>query len=171
MAKDYFTNAVNSVSVSAHISSKKDFIEYYRDTYGEKKWKSQAAMDLSGTTDKKSLAYKSARRNFEGKRLTEAGDTKKWKEEGRKLPPIRTLTNGKNSITITVKGDQKGNHGRKDRKRTINVTLKGEKAQKFIDNPSWSDIWDEYGFDFGIDDDEGDIDPDYSLENVSVSAS
>lgn len=167
---NYFKDAVDSVSYAKYISNKKDFIEYYRDTYGQKGWKRQAAIALSGTSDSKSRAYQSAIRNFQGKRLTESGETKKWKEAGKDIPPIRTLKNGKDSITVTVKGKQKGNLGRKERDRTINVTLKGDKAQKFINSPSWSDIWDEYGFDFGIDD-EGDIDPDYSLYGVSVSAS
>lgn len=175
MAKDYFSHAVNQVSTS--LSSKKDIIEYYRDTYGEN-WKREAAIKMSGTSDSKSRAYQSAMRNFQGKRLTEAGSTAKWRELGKELP--RTLK--QDTIEITIKGKQRGEmrNGtrRPDRDRTIKIKLSGQAAQSWVDKPNWGTIWNAYGFDMGVHDEEdyddyedvAEIDPDYVLEGVSVSA-
>lgn len=163
MSNHTFDDAVNSVSTT--LGSKRDIYEYFKDMNGGDSTKaaSAAARFISGKSSGKE--YRNARRNFEGKRATELGATSKWKEVGKELP--RQLKDS--SIEITVKGQQKGNKGRPMRDRTIKVTLKGDKAQKFVDNPTWASIWDEYGFDFGIEED-GDIDADYTLQNVSVSA-
>lgn len=143
-------------------TSKAEIVDYYKDTY-KGKWASQAAKDLSGTTDTKSRDYKSARRNFEGSRISQEGKTAKWREFGKTLPPIgRKLRD--NSITITVEGKQIRD-GKKpgQRDRTIVVTFRGSDALTFIEEPTFQDIWDEYQFDF----DEAE-DGEYSLTVTNV---
>jgi hypothetical protein len=150
--------AVALASIPVFMSSKSELMSYYHDHYG-KHWKSQIASDLSGTPDKKSRAYQSAIRNFQGDRLAKEGrDKTRWQALGEKLPPM-SLKPKDNQITITIQGTQQG------RNRIIKVTLSGPQAYAFVNHPNYSDVYEAYGVD-------GDLfeDGEYAIEVSSVSA-
>ncbi len=168
MPRDYFSNAVNELSIP--VRTQREFMQHFKDTYGEKNWKREATAYIAGTRDSKSTAYKSAARNFQGGRDVRPGigrETAKWRDLGKEFP--RQIRKG-DSITIHFEGKQKGNRGKKDRDRSWDVTLTGEKAREWVNNPSFDVLWDEIGIELGIEDEAGDIDPDYVLTGVHVSA-
>ena len=154
------------------MQSRSAVISYYQDAYGAA-WKSHAAAAIAGTTDKKSRAYKSASRQFQmdkrtgqerykSERVTPA-TKEKYQALGQELPPIgRSLR--KNSITLTVKGDQKAGKRGGTRERTITVTFSGSEGQDFITSPTFRAIWRAYGVDEELFE-EGD----YAIDVSSVS--
>jgi hypothetical protein len=169
--EDKLQHAIEGVSRPVYLSNKADIVEYLKDTYG-KKWTSVGAELRSGTSDTKSREYKSAQRSFQGGREHStprtAADKESWSKIGRQLPSVsRELKPGKDSITITVQGDQKNGKRGGTRPRTIEVTFSGPSAHDFINNPNFPDIWDEY-FDGGSEVME---DGDYEVEVTGVSAS
>jgi len=144
------------------LTTKAEVIDLYKDKYGIKTWNSHLASDIAGTSDKKSKAYKSAIRNFQGDRLDKAGKGVKWAEIGSKLSaPLRTPKS--ETLTITIKGTQLTSR-KTFRDRQITVTLKGDAAKNFVNNPTYADIYEEYGVDDGLFDDG-----DYELGVASVS--
>jgi hypothetical protein len=150
--------AVESATTPVFMSSKHELMNYYQDQYG-KNWKSHIASDLSGSPDKKSRAYQSAIRNFQGDRLAKEGrDKARWQALGEKLPPVSRMLAG-NSITVTVSGTQQG------RNRTIRATLSGSQAYSFVNDPNYNEIYEAYGVD-------GDMfeGGEYALQVRSVSA-
>lgn len=165
MANDnnLFREAIERQTVPTYLSRKADIIEHYRDTYGEKTWKSHLAQDMSGSTDKRSKEYRSAMRHFQGDRLAKEGrDKSRWEALGQTLPSTgRVPTNG--TLTFTVTGTQHDPYGGL-RDRTITWTMKGASAFDFANNPNWIDFWDDY-----------DVDPDlmeegdYEMEVGSVA--
>lgn len=183
---DVFRRAVDQVS--RPIASKNDFIEHFRQQYGEKEWKRQATIYIAGTSNAKSKEYKSAARNFQA-RNTQAGRgaqsdkaTAKWKGLGQGLPRIMT----KKEFTLTIQAKQHDSRGGgKTRDRTIKVEFAGQAAKDFVNHPTWPKVWHQYGFsfpvaesdaeDWGEDDidfdyNEYDVDIDYELSDASVSA-
>jgi len=122
------------------MTTKSELVDFYKDTYGAKAWTSHAAMDLAGTSDKKSKEYKSAIRNFQGDRITKGETAPRWQTVGQNLPPIR-----ESNITLTVTGKQ-GN-----RTRSFTTTLTGPAADAFVDDPDYQDLFDTYVPEFGDD--------------------
>jgi len=149
-----FDDVIAKISTPVHLKDKADIIEHFKDQYGAKRWESEAAMYISGTTDKRSRAYKSARRDFEGDRLGKPGKTGRYESIGRRLPPIDRVPSS-NMAIITVTGKQQNSNGT-IRNRRINVTLQGQALRDFVHKPEWRYIWDEFGTDLGGGDEEGD---------------
>jgi hypothetical protein len=180
-ARDQITNTV-------FLSTKAEVTEYYKDAYGAKSWTSRIAKDLHGMIKNKkgeNMSVANIQRRFQGGRELKAATQSKTKGEfaalGKTLPPIRTLKH--DTITVTVRGTQKGGtrkgKQRPDRARVFTIAMNASQSQAFADNPTWDLVWDAYGgFSFGdydddgeLQDDEGlDINPDYVLSGVSVSA-
>lgn len=155
--RDVFKNIVESSSIPNFMGTKAEIVTHFRDTIGEKNWIRQAAIEYSGAQPG-SKEYKSARRQFEGERLTKepAKETGKarFKEIGEKLPSIGRTPKG--DVTVTVTGKQ--DNGRKGgyRERTITVTLKGSDAYSFVNDPNFQTIWDAGDYpDFGEGDEDG----------------
>jgi hypothetical protein len=167
MDKSMFNNAVNAASTS--MSTKSELIDYYKDKYGAKEWTSHIARDLHGTVKNKKgedVSISNIQRRFQGGRELKEAKQSRAKQDfanlGEKLP--RQLKG--DSITVTVKGHQGGGPKNKPRERTIKVTLQGDKAREWVNNPNLQDLWDEYDYDFG----DGDSDDDYGLAVGSISA-
>lgn len=142
--------AVDAKTDPVFLTSKSEIWEYYLDRNKEDRSKaaSEAARALSGESSGK--AYRNARRNFEGSRTSpKKGDTPKWREFGKQLPPVSRSPKG-GEITITVKGKQALGKRGEPRDRKITVTLRGPDAYKFANEPDFRDIWDAYGG--GVDD-------------------
>jgi hypothetical protein len=172
MNDDMLQGAIDSKTDPVFMASRAAVTDYYQDTYGTN-WKSHAAAAIAGTTDKSSRAYKSASRQFQMDKRTGqerykservTADTRaRYESVGKTLPPVGRKLQG-DSITITVTGTQKAGKGKGTRERTINVTLKGANAQDFINNPSYGDVWEEYGVDADLFDDG-----DYAIDVSSVA--
>lgn len=156
--EDMLLGAVQSVSTPNYMTGKDQIVAYYRDTYGTK-WRGAIVQELAPITG---LKKKSLQRRFDPSRLSSRPRTAKAKDEyrqlGEKLPPVDRTPN-KSSITITVKGKSEG------RKRTVTATFSGVEAYKFVNDPEFIDIWEDYGVDGGLF--EG---GDYELEVASVTA-
>lgn len=192
----HFDRAVNAVSTPVYASSRADVVDLYIGKYGADKWTGQIVKDILAQNAAKRGDYvqtkkeatterNSVRREFQYDKRTgqeryksakiQAPTAAKYVDLGKKLPPVSRELKG-DQIKIVITGKQKGNHGRPDRNRTLGgpnqqqIILSGETAKEWVNNPTWKPIWDAYGFDFGIDGD-GDIDADYTLTGVSVSAS
>lgn len=74
--------------VSEKRTTKQDTVAYYEQKFG-KDGKNRLVADLSGTTDKKSRAWKSAMRNFQARNTEKKGQEKptpKWRKIGENLP-------------------------------------------------------------------------------------
>ncbi len=135
-----------------YIKNKAEYVEYYRDTYG-KNWTSKAAEKLSGTTDKKSLEYKRAIRQFQGERINQAGTrlAPKFEAVGKELPPS-SYTPKSDTFKVTVHGTQAGGEYRRNAKgenrwvstgtrdRTFTATFSGPDAYQFVNNPTLGDV-------------------------------
>jgi hypothetical protein len=143
-----FRAAIERQTTPTYVRSKADIIEHYRDTYGEKDWKSHLASDLAGTTDKKSKEYKSAIRHFQGDRLEKAAGRSaapRFEAVGKQLPPV-SVTPKDGTLTFTVGGSQSDPYGG-HRNRTINHSMTGTTAYDFANNPNWQDFWEDYDVD------------------------
>jgi len=165
--------AVEGAKVPVHVpGTKAEVIDFYRDKYKgtSKKWTVEAAKEIAGTADKKSTAYKSAIRQFQGDRLRSepktAADKAKWADIGKRIEPISYKLRN-NSITVVVQGQQdRDGHKAGKRNRAVRVTFTGADAYAFVSNPTYEAIWEEY--DYNFDEDE---DGEYSLSVTGVSAS
>ena len=170
-----FRKAIDDVTTPVYMTKAQDIVDYYKDAYGAKNWSKKIVDDIMALPDNK-LKRGSINRQFEydGKKGFErykspkmqSGWLGRFKQLGEKLPPVGRKFE-KDSINFVITGTQSAGAGRPRRNRTIRVTLSGDKAREWVDKPNWDDIWDEYGYDFG----ENDEDNDYSLHDVSVSAS
>lgn len=107
----------------------------------------------SGVPAKKDLPYQAALRNVQRydkgtiKNPGKGYDTR-LKEVGKTLPPVGKKAAGDIHITVTGTQDK--------RERTIKVTLKGPAAYRFVNNPSYREIWEAYDVDAEIFEGEGD---------------
>lgn len=165
-------DAVEAGSNPVYLQTKLDEVEYYKDTYGEKQWRSHMTRDILRSlglpeTKKNLNTYgrdiQAGRENTASKR---ADIQARYEKLGHSLPPVSRTPKG-DSITITVKGTQSNGHGG-TRDREFSVTLSGSRAYDFVNNPSFDDIYDEY-FDGEY---EGQFDDDSSeLEVAGVSIS
>jgi len=123
---------------NAYLSSRGDVLEHYRDEYGTD-WKSHAAADLAGTSDKSSRAYKSAMRQFQmdkrtgqerykGERVS-AATKEKYKALGKTLPP-----KGK-TATVTFSGYVY--YSRKAYPKNFTRDLDEEQTQQLLEGNFW----------------------------------
>ncbi len=175
--RDQLDDFVNRNSEPVYLTSKADIIDYYKDKFGEKAWKSELVQSISGSTDKKSKEYRSAIRDFQGDRLEKPGKPGRYEAIGQQLPPVSRTPNG-SSITVTVEGEQANGRGG-TRHRSITATFTGSDAYDFVNNPSFDKIYERFmpggaslfGGDDGDDGDEddGEIDADYVIVVGSVS--
>ncbi len=160
--RQLLVDAVEKKTDPIYLQSRSEIVDFYRDTYAGQKtdskgrttyeWKAKLAEALSGTSDRKSRAYKSASRQFQMDKRTgqerylgkQTGASKeRYQAVGKTLDPVgRKLKNGQ--ITITMNGTVAGRKGAA-RQRSVTVTLKGPSAQAFVDNPTYDPLWDEYG--------------------------
>jgi hypothetical protein len=157
--QDMLQNFVDSKK--EHLSSKQEIIAHFRAEHGDK-YRPYAAAAIAGTSDKKSREYRSAIRDFQGKREGQAGKPGRYEAIGQKLPPVFKS----DKITVTVKGTQardKGDGGG-TRSKSITATFEGQKAKDFVANPNYDEIYDDYE----VDPDTFN-DGDYELEVNSVS--
>jgi hypothetical protein len=159
---DELVKAVNEKSNVTYRSSKEELVSYYQKQYpgtGKGGWKQHLVADLANLTGMKP---KSLERRFDPSRLhsQEKRNAGQYKQLGEQLPPVSRSPKG-GSITVTVKGQQDNQRGGM-RDRRVTVTFTGQAARDFVNDPSFEAIWDKYGYDF-------DEDPQYGLENVSVS--
>lgn len=117
---EQLSERVQGVYEPVYMTSRSAVLDYYQDTYGTS-WKSHAAAAISGTTDKKSRAYKSASRQFQmntktgqerykGEKVTSATRAK-YEAIGKTLPPIGKRPPKK--IKVTFVGRVKVSEGRK----------------------------------------------------------
>ncbi len=160
--KQLLIDAVAKKTDPIYLQSRAEIVDYYRDTYTGAKtdskgrttyeWKAKLAEALSGTSDRKSRAYKSASRQFQMDKRTgqerylgkqTAASKERYESVGKSLGPTgRKLKDGQ--ITITMNGTVAGRKGTQ-RQRSVTVTLKGPAAQAFVDDPTYDPLWDEYG--------------------------
>ncbi len=164
--EDVFKNAVKSVADPVYLKDKSELVDYYKDTYGEKKWTRAAAEGLYGLVKNKkgeNVSVNNIQRRFQGERLQKEGKGEVYKQLGEKLPPS-SYTPKSDTVTVRVRGEQSNGRGG-TRKRVIDVKLKGSQAYTWVNQPNYSDLWSEYGYGFDEEDDE------YGLSNVTVTAS
>jgi hypothetical protein len=156
MANDHMLErlqaVVNSKTELAYMSNKADIIDFYRDKYSTKGWTRAIAQDLHGMVKNRAgedVSVKNIQRRFQGNRLAKEmskHDKPLYEQLGKKLPDQGRKLKG-DSITIEVKGHQSAGTNKGTRDRTIEVTFTGANAHNFINNPSFQDIWEEYGID------------------------
>lgn len=133
-----------------YLTRKQDIIQHAEQEYGQN-WKSQLAMRLAGTSDKKSAEYKNQMRNFQGTRLGKDAGGKKWEQLGKSFGPMRTNIKA-NKITVVVKGTQaRGGYKGGTRQRTFKADMSGTDLYDFVTRGEvslsrWGD--EIYGFDF-----------------------
>jgi hypothetical protein len=161
---------VDSKFVPVYMTNYDQVKDYYQDQYGDRGWIGKMAEAVAGRNTsvpaKQDKPYLAARRSIE---RYEAGKFKSMKTYGgkmagvgRSLPPIGKTLPG-NEIKITVRGTQnEGKSGTRD--RNISVTFKGSDAYSFANNPTYADIWNEYGVNPDLFE-EGD----YAIEVEAVS--
>ncbi len=175
MKDQQLEDALNSATRTIHMDTKEQIVDYYQEKYGERGWTRKIAEQIQPYTHNKAgtgpMSLSNIMRNFQGERLNKSSSRSQidFKALGQELPPIRReLKPGHTSITITVRGDM--HQGPKNYDSTEPITAKatfsGNDAVMFINNPSYEDIYEEYGL-------EGDIhvDGDYEIEVSSVSIS
>lgn len=153
---DKLQREVESASTANYRNTKAQIVDYYQKTYGEKRWIRELALKETGLTSvpkrgtPEFKTYNTARRPYEGNRLTHEPQTRKaqasqaqhYQQLGKQLPPI-DRTPKSETLNITVTGKQDNGYGGM-RERTIEVTLTGKQAYDFVNNPSFDDIYDEY---------------------------
>lgn len=150
LLRNAIANSSDTTPVFA--TSYNDVREYYQDNYkklGYRSWIGAYATALTGQSRGKE--YRAARRSVE---MYESGRQKTSvyaKEEkatavGAQLPPVAYELKG-NSITISIDGDQKDIRGgvETSQPRHIDVTFRGNDARQFVLNPTWADVWEEWG--------------------------
>jgi hypothetical protein len=74
-------------------------------------------------------------------------------------------------ITATQCSENGPRRPLRQRQRTFRVTLYGDDARNWVENPNWDDIWDAYGWHFFIGDEDEPLPNDDLLKNVRVSIS
>jgi hypothetical protein len=161
-----------------YMTTKAEVVEYYREQHGVN-WTSYAAADLAGTTDRKSLAYKSAIRQFQGGRAdreAKTADVKaKFAELGKQLPP--TGKKPPTSVKVTFSGRVKVSEGRrKGQKGDKNRPLRGDGWSRFSTtqtltgadalDPSFFALFSEYFTNF----DENPV-TDYEISGMDIEVS
>lgn len=136
MDESKLVGKVHEKATPVFLTSKSDIAEHYREQYGSKKWTSEAAKALSGTSDKNSKEYKAAIRQFQGSRLQQAGKilAPRFEQVGQHLPPSGYIPKD-NQITVTVTGNQADGKGG-SRERSFTVKLTGSDAHDFVNKPT-----------------------------------
>ncbi len=171
MKDERLENALNAATHPIYMDTSSQVIDYYKDKYGESGWTRKIAEQIQPYTRNRAgtgpMTLPNIMRNFQGGRTPSRQID--FKTLGQELPPVRReLKPGQTSITITVRGDM--HQGPKDYDTTepitATATFSGNDAIQFINNPSYEDIYDDYGLD-------GDLhtDGDYEIAVASVSAS
>ncbi|SRR6266568_1338828 len=168
---DRLNEAVESKTEAAYLSNRIDIAESYQDKYGLN-WRKHIVDDILRVNPE--LKRASVQRQFQHDKRTGqdrylgagrmSGSTKSIYESlGKTLPSTGRKLKG-DSITVTVQGKQSMGTRGGTRDRTITVTFKGANAQKFINDPSYRDIWSEFGV-------EPDLfeDGDYAIDVYSVA--
>lgn len=167
---DMLREAVVGKMVDVHMTTYEQVKDYYQDKAGARGWIGAMAAALSprqaGVSAKQDKGYSAARRSIERLEKGQFKNMRKYSPQmaavGKTLPPIGKKIPG-DAITITVKGEQR--EGKKGtRSRNITVTFKGADAYSFADNPSYGDIWDEYGVDSELFEDG-----DYAIDVYAVA--
>lgn len=154
---DVLESQVERASVPVYLSTKSDIVDYAKDNFGAN-WATRLAELTSGSTDHKSRAYKSARRNFEGGRENtqprSSKDKAKWVGIGKQLPPIGKKP-PKNGYKVTFNGKVKVSSGRRNNrgqlrrdggwaKANFSVTISGNDAYDMMQSPSFEPVFSEY---------------------------
>jgi hypothetical protein len=156
-------DALNAKTRPIYMDSKEQVVDYYKDTFG-RGWKQKLVHDLAPIAGVKP---KNLERRFDPSRLhsPEKKNTGQYSSLGKQLPPIRReLKPGQNSITITVRGNMhQGPKGGME-PITAKATFSGNDAIMFINDPSYEDIYDDYGLDGDLH-----VDGDYEIAVASVS--
>lgn len=113
------------LGASEQRTTKQDFISYYQSRYGAG-WKRAAAIKISGTNDAKARSYQSVMRNFQGKRLHQEGDTIKWHELTKDLPPMPPEDGYHIHGKIWLK------YSEECEEREVDVVISGDEAQRLL---------------------------------------
>jgi len=133
MSNEELTELVNAKLDNVYMSTKGEYVEYFRDRYGQN-WTPYAAAFFAGTGDKKSLAYKSSIRQFQGGRADRPATTSdvkaRFAQLGKQLPPVGKRPPAK--IKITASGRLKVSEGRrKGQKGDRNRPMRGDGWSRF----------------------------------------
>lgn len=160
-------SAVDRHTQPIHMAHYEQLKDYYKDKYGARGWTGAMAQALTGSEKRSGKEYLAARRSIERHETGQYGKfgkgySAKIPEVGKQLPPIGKDVPG-GQLTLTVKGTQGDGKGG-TRERTITVTFKGPSAYSFANDPSYTDIWGEYGVDEGLFEDG-----DYAIDIYSVA--
>lgn len=169
--EEQLTRAAHGAATPVYMTTYSEQREYYKDKYGQRGYIGAMASAYAGTTDKKSLEYKAARRSIE--RIEKGqykgfGKTSQYRakvpEVGKQLPPT-SYTPKQSEIKVKVTGKQSDGHGG-TRDRTVEVSLSGPSAYAFVNSPQYTDVWDAYGVDEDLFESG-----DYELEVETVTVS
>lgn len=144
--------------------------EQYKEKYGERRWIGQLVQDMRGLSPKDGREYKSARRQVErwadGTRSPGKAAQGQLKEVGKTLEPIkRDAPPGGLTFSVDFKVHGEKKHGKRD--RHADIKLDYATAVKFVQNPNYSDLFDEWFDDGGDAYGEG---GDYEADVYNVSA-
>lgn len=164
-------------STPVYMTGRAEIVEYYQDKYGAKDWRSHIIADFQaqGDTRKRGSIAREFQVGSSGKEryksAAKGAAKERYEKLGKTLDPIGR-TPKQDSIKFVVTGKQKSSHpGGRERDRELgtgkqDIKISGQDLQDWIDNPSWDELYDAYGWDFDVDGDG-----DYSLYDVAVSAS
>lgn len=160
---DLLRQAIDNATDPVFPTTREEVIRAYQEQFGND-WRKHIANDIAQVSG---IKPESALRRFRKRGSSVTKPSKKSQQEfaqiGRKMPAIGRRPKG-DTITVTVAGRQKGRGARR-----ITATFAGSDAQKFVDNPSYLDIWEQYGF--TDEDAESFEDGDYMLDVITVFAS
>ncbi|SRR5260221_385741 len=160
---DALSQAAHDKSSPMYMKSYGELKDYYQDKYGNRGWMGALAQAIAGSDARSGKEYLAARRAVERR---EAGThqgfgkeyTAKVPEVGKQLPPTHYEAKG-GQVSFTIRGEQQG-RGERD----IKVTLRGDAAYDFVNNPSYDKLWSAYGVAPELFDDG-----DYALDITSIS--
>lgn len=150
MKDERLQQEAENASIPNYMKTKLDAVEYYKDTYGEKNWRSHMTRDILhslGLPETKKNLNTYGRDIQAGREYTasrRADIQARYEKLGQQLPPV-DRTPKKSELTITIDFQENSRGRTKDRSKTI--TMSGMAAYDFVNNPDYDMIWDEYGID------------------------